>query len=186
MKHFYDNKCFGEDFFTYPSMYSDLVSFLPTGSVFVEVGSWKGRSISFFLVEMLNQDKHFCTFCVDTWNGSEEHKDMECVVDDTLYNIFKKNTKPVSQYFTPIRSPSIKACEFFHEQSITAVFIDAAHDYESVKADIEVWLPKVRSGGLITGHDYYCEGVHKAVHEIFGESVMVTNPYENCWLVSVP
>ena len=49
------------------------------------------------------------------------------------------------------------------------MFIDAAHDYENVKLDIQHWLPKVRVGGIIAGHDYdpRWEGVIKAVDESF-------------------
>ncbi len=186
MNHFFQNESFGEDYFTYPNLYAELVSVLPDGSVFVEVGSWKGRSISFFLTEMLNQNKQFCTFCVDTWNGSEEHQHMDCVSDDRLYSIFMENTKPVRDWFTPIRMPSTQAAKFFPNNSITAAFIDAAHDYESVKNDISAWLPKIRRGGLIMGHDYLYGGVHKAVHERFGESVMARNTMENCWIVRIP
>lgn len=34
------------------------------------------------------------------------------------------------------------------------VFIDGDHSYEHCKEDIEVWLPLVKSGGIIAVHDY--------------------------------
>ena len=42
----------------------------------------------------------------------------------------------------------------FADESIDFVFIDADHSYESVKKDIEAWLPKIRKNGIISGHDY--------------------------------
>lgn len=47
------------------------------------------------------------------------------------------------------------------------VFIDADHSYESVKQDIGLWIPKVRSGGILCGHDYGhpWKGVIRAVNE---------------------
>ena len=38
--------------------------------------------------------------------------------------------------------------------SLDWVYIDAAHDYDNVIADLEAYYPKVKSGGLILGHDY--------------------------------
>ena len=52
------------------------------------------------------------------------------------------------------------------------MFIDGNHSYEFAKHDIELWTPKIRVGGWITGHDYADDiwdkvGVKKAVDEIF-------------------
>lgn len=34
------------------------------------------------------------------------------------------------------------------------VYIDGNHEYEYVKKDIEIYYPKVKSGGVIGGHDF--------------------------------
>jgi hypothetical protein len=49
------------------------------------------------------------------------------------------------------------------------IFIDALHDYESVKQDIALWWPKVRVGGCLSGHDFSHKwpGVERAVAEAF-------------------
>lgn len=60
------------------------------------------------------------------------------------------------------------------------VFLDAMHDYENVKADIERWWPKVIRGGIMAFHDYGHHdfpGVKRAVDERFGlitENVVIT------------
>lgn len=50
------------------------------------------------------------------------------------------------------------------------IFIDAAHSYEAVRADIADWLPKVKPGGWFGGHDFHANwpGVQRAVTEAFG------------------
>lgn len=65
---------------------------------------------------------------------------------------------------------SIEVAKLIPNHSLDFVFIDGLHDYDSVKADIEAWYPKVRYGGIVSGHDYYQGksgkmGVMKAVDE---------------------
>lgn len=64
-----------------------------------------------------------------------------------------------------IRKPSIKAVKRFADGSLDFVYIDADHSYPAVKEDITIWTPKVRSGGIVSGHDYQLEEVIKAVDE---------------------
>lgn len=72
--------------------------------------------------------------------------------------------------------------EFIHGDSMEAakrttglvdsVYIDANHSYASVMRDIQVWRPRVRSGGIMAGHDYCGSfpGVMRAVQDEFGTS----------------
>jgi hypothetical protein len=55
---------------------------------------------------------------------------------------------------------------------INFVFIDAAHDYDSVKADILAWRPLVAKGGILSGHDYDWgyPGVVHAVRELISQT----------------
>lgn len=62
---------------------------------------------------------------------------------------------------------SVKAAEQIPDDSLVMVYIDADHSYEAVKADLNAWFPKVKTGGLIVGHDYKAVeyGVKQAVDE---------------------
>jgi len=51
------------------------------------------------------------------------------------------------------------------DRELDFAYIDAAHDYESVKQDLALWFPKVRPGGILAGHDYPEPGVRAAVDE---------------------
>ena len=56
--------------------------------------------------------------------------------------------------------------------SLDFVFVDADHSYEAVRADIQIWWPKIKPGGLLSGHDYdhpYFPGVRQAVDEAVAE-----------------
>jgi cephalosporin hydroxylase len=173
LEHFYYD--IGEDWFNYQDIYSQMVSYFPDNAHFVEVGSWKGRSSAYMAVEIINSQKHIKFDCVDTWEGSEEHINPESFAVNSeipedknwLYKQFLINTSPVNHVINPIRTTSLEASKLYPNRSLDFVFIDAAHDYENVKADIEAWYPKVKIGGYIGGHDYdsFWWGVQKAVNE---------------------
>jgi hypothetical protein len=70
---------------------------------------------------------------------------------------------------------------------LDVVFIDALHDYESVKQDIELWWPLVREGGYLAGHDYNHKwpGVMRAVAEHFNLMDVCLGP-DSMWWVQKP
>jgi hypothetical protein len=64
---------------------------------------------------------------------------------------------------------TMNGAQFESMSPIDIIFIDALHDYESVKQDIALWWPKVRIGGMLAGHDFNHQwpGVERAVAESF-------------------
>jgi hypothetical protein len=68
------------------------------------------------------------------------------------------------------RSPSSAASEHFQDSYFDWVYIDGNHLYEFVRRDLQLYYPKVKTGGFITGDDYGVEGwwengAQKAVDE---------------------
>lgn len=167
--HIYTDKRFEEGWFTYGDFYKSCVNTLQDGETMVEVGSWKGRSVSFLAVEILNSGKLIHVHAVDTWEGAPNHphhtRDPH-IIRGTLYDLFLANIKHLRHVITPVKKPSLTACLQYEPKSLGAVFLDADHSYESVKAEIEAWLPKVKTGGIFAGHDIKLPGVKKAVSEL--------------------
>jgi predicted O-methyltransferase YrrM len=54
-----------------------------------------------------------------------------------------------------IRDLSVEAAKLFPDETLDFVYIDAGHDKKSVNEDLNAWYPKVRTGGLIIGDDYF-------------------------------
>ena len=78
-----------------------------------------------------------------------------------------------------INDTSLNACKLFADGYFDYVFIDGDHSYENVKADIDAWLPKVKLGGILAGHDINFPEVTKAVVES-GLSYEKVSP--RCWM----
>lgn len=56
--------------------------------------------------------------------------------------------------------------------NIDFIYHDASHLYEDLKRDLNEWLPKMKDGAMIAGHDYGNElfpGVKQAVDEFCNE-----------------
>jgi len=102
MEHFYNT--IGEDWFTYQELYSNMVEYFPDNSLFIEVGSWKGRSTSYMAVEIANSEKNIKFDCIDTWNGllkiDIEGSEWE-VLDSTPNTIFECIDKFLLEYHLP-------------------------------------------------------------------------------------
>jgi predicted O-methyltransferase YrrM len=182
MEHIYKNASFGEDWFTYPKLYSSFIDHVKDNSIIVEVGCWKGKSTAYLAVEAINSNKNIKIHAVDTWEGSgneQYHMNDEYVKTNTLYDLFLRNIDPVDSVIIPIRMESLKAAQLYSDNTIDVVFIDANHEYKYVLDDIEAWLPKVKSGGILAGHDYGWEGVKRAVHEKLGNNIFTQ---EECWI----
>jgi predicted O-methyltransferase YrrM len=179
MEHFYNN-IDSENWFGYESLYSSMVSKFNDGSRFVEVGTWKGMSACFMAVEIINSGKNIQFDCVDTWEFFDWFVDINKSAYENLYETFLKNIEPVKNNIKIIRMISWEGASNYENESIDFAFIDAGHDYNSIKKDLISWLPKIKKGGVIAGHDYYHKPIFDAVHEVIGEKNI--KPNGSCWV----
>lgn len=171
MKHFYETlpgwAAFGE-------LYVAMVSKAKDDALFVEVGSWLGRSAALMGVEIINSRKKIEFVCVDPWlDGGPDLKDTKYYRDlkHPVYETFLENTRPIRTVVTALRMVSLEAVKQFDDGSIDFLMLDGDHSYEAVRADIDAWLPKMRRTGVISGDDYLWPGVKKAADETFGDKL---------------
>jgi predicted O-methyltransferase YrrM len=133
------------------------------GSV-VEVGSLHGRSSY-----ALGLDCPGEVYCIDPWN-------------DAGWKSWSASLAPLTNVHG-IREPSPQAGVHVPDP-VDMVFIDGAHDYDSVVADITYW--RSRCQVLLCGHDYVpfsalrgnepgFPDVKVAVDELLGDSVRVAD-----------
>lgn len=190
MKHYWEQVDGWKAFAATRSGYDRLLAAMPADrpSVIVEVGTWVGRSTAYLGVEIVNSGKPVTLVAVDHFLGSAEiNRTSRAGAVSESEATFRRNLAPVAKAlgnrFLVVVDDSALAAARFDDQTVDAVWIDAAHAYVFVKADLDAWVPKIKIGGMIGGDDYLkCEGVKQAVDERFGPSAAVAGtPY---WLVT--
>lgn len=150
MEHFYQSI---DGWMGYEDTYREAVRITPDGGTIVEVGSFLGRSAAFMAVEIVNSGKNIRFVCIDPFDGhlGGGYFDARCALETFVRNMEEGG---VGGLVEVRKSLSVESSELFQDRSVDFVFIDAAHDYTNAHADIRAWLPKVKPGGVIAGHDY--------------------------------
>ena len=119
-----------------------------------EVGVMKGE----YSQVILEANPRLELFCVDAWRAYEGYDMGDQAKMDEHFTKAQKRLKPYPNK-TFIREFSVKAASQFPDGVLDFVYIDAAHDFVSVVNDLNAWTPKVRKGGIISGHDYVLRGM---------------------------
>lgn len=138
----------------------------------VEFGSYKGRSTT-----ALAGGCRGVVYAVDWWPGSME---VEVLPE------FRKNMAPEISAGTVVVCHGHTARAFtWLSEPADMVFIDASHDYASVRDDIGEAQRLLGAGGLLCGHDFSEEfpGVKRAVIERFPICKII--PGGTIWYVEV-
>jgi hypothetical protein len=117
----------------------------------VEIGVFKGE----FSKEILNSWTG-TLYMVDVWRGLDDGYDDSSNQHNhtNAYMETMKNIKGFEDRGVMIRTSSEEASKLFLDESIDFIYIDANHAYDYVKEDIKFWFPKLKKGGLFSGHDY--------------------------------
>lgn len=137
---------------------------LEMGSV-IELGSWQGRS-----THAIASGCSGLVYAIDHWKGSSDSVTEEMAKENDIFSIFKNNIKGFNNIVI-VNKDINEAIDDI--PNVDMVFIDAAHDFDSVKRDIETWMPKAKK--VICGHDYSDNwpGVKKAVDLLVGDIELV-------------
>jgi len=141
-----------------------------------EIGVWRGN----FAVNMLKNFPEITNYyCIDKWKHYDDFTailrpqgEMAKCNFDEVYSKFKVKIKPYKDRVKIYRLSSKESAKLIKDKSLDFVFIDANHAYDYIKEDIQLWMPKVKKGGLISGHDYNVKrfGVTEAVDELLPDA----------------
>jgi hypothetical protein len=169
-----------------------LLERMPKNSVCAEIGVYKGD----FSAQILEVARPAVLHLIDPWKFEEEEtyskswyggttggsqQKMDSIYE-SVWNRFRREAE--SGIISVHRAASADAVKGFADDYFDWIYIDGNHLYEFVKQDLELFYPKVKAGGYITGDDYqrggwWQGGVKKAVDEFtsngLGEVVRIAN-----------
>lgn len=130
---------------------------LPKNSIGCEIGVGSGD----FSQILFNETKPLYLYLIDRWLYMEDldptvygWKCKHSQADyDRFYQMtidkFKNNNNVII-----LKKTSTEALDSFEDYFFDYIYIDASHDYESVKNDLELSRKKIKKNGFICGHDY--------------------------------
>lgn len=145
----------------------DLYKLLPVISeaVCCEVGVAEGYNSS----EMLSWGIKYL-YMVDMWEHTPTAKGDAASPQgwhNANYEAAKKRAENFPNRFEILRGPSMRMAGMIQNESLDLIHIDGDHSFEGVRADLHAYFPKMKRGGVISGHDYKARqyGVKRAVDE---------------------
>lgn len=156
-----------------------------------EVGLWRnavevGTDCGWYAAEFLSRWCGERLWCVDTWQPYpgmpyDRSGDMAMAVH---------NLAPYRQRVKLYRADSVEAAKLCNAPApMQFIYIDGAHDYASVKRDLEAWWPRLSRPGIFAGHDIDIPDVLRAVTEFAAKrdlQVVRTNDiYSPSWYAVV-
>ena len=178
--------------FGHAATFNLILDMIPNDQfLFAEIGTFMGRGLSYFVVESLIREKTGKIYAIDTFKGSEEHLNEDSPFyipalkkdPDFLFKKYKEYTKTIQDYIITIQNESTKAAESFEDEYFDAIYLDAAHDYDNVMADLQAWSPKLKPDKfLLFGDDWNWDTVRQAVEDFVADNtelkIFITEPNE--------
>lgn len=137
-------------------IYVSMGRFKDIPRTFAELGFTKGAEIGVYegaySKNLLQRIPNLHLIGVDLWESYPGYKDFE---KNDIVDAYNRAVKNVEGYDCElIKGWSDEVVKTIPDNSLDFVFIDGNHNYEWCVWDIANWSKKVRSGGIIYGHDY--------------------------------
>lgn len=150
-----------------------------------EIGVCLGFTTESFAKQIPNLDT---LYAVDNypsfidWNGVDINEDRQKLMKEYAYNKLKIFDKKIKLIY----NTSEEFSKTIEDNSLDFIFIDGDHSYSGVSRDLKNFFPKMKSGSLFGGHDYYLESVQKALIDFFGNRFKeIQNVENNAWFILV-
>jgi len=115
----------------------------------VEIGTREGL----FAEALCQAMPGLCLTCIDPWDEWPDHSDL-IQYTDPLDCMRKAQQRLASYGCELVRAKSQDHAHNVLDGSLDFVYIDGDHGFDGTMLDLVLWSPKVRIGGIVSGHDY--------------------------------
>lgn len=116
-----------------------------------EIGVWRGA----YSIELCEANPALHLICVDPWVSHQAWVDRKNSGRHNLSDVYRDAVNALRPYKCSIRRGySADVAPTVPDGSLDFVYIDGNHVYDAVMQDLTLWAPKVRKGGIVSGHDY--------------------------------
>lgn len=145
--------------FDFVDYYTKIAENLPYEGNIAEVGVADGASIIYLAEKLESLHKLFKIRLIDNLNYGNQ-KQLKTIMDNVIGSGLQKRMDLI-----PL--DSLNASLEFPDNYFDFIYLDSGHTYELTKAEIRLWIRKVKDGGILAGHDYHGhEEVKRAVDEV--------------------
>lgn len=116
-----------------------------------EIGVWAGEFSE--VICQANPGLHLT--CVDPWQEYKKYNEKKNNQRRMEIAYSEACARLASFHTTVLRMTSLQAADQIPDGSLDFVYIDANHQEPFISQDLAAWVPKVRRGGIVAGHDYH-------------------------------
>ena len=146
----------------------------------VEIGSFQGVSTMLFALFAKKVISVDCYDYVVPPTGRIPSHDQLFVDAEKLFLERTSNIGNINK----IRKSSVEASNDFVDRSLDLVYVDAEHDPISVRSDINAWKNKIKTCGILCGHDFYLPHIYSILFEENLINNLTTYP-DSSWSVVI-
>jgi predicted O-methyltransferase YrrM len=119
------------------------------GDLGFKTGAEVGVERGIFSKYMIDTIPGLKLYCIDPWAPYAKQGQAR---EDRFYSQTMSRLNGTNAQV--IRKTSLEGSKDIKDGSLDFVYIDALHEFDPVMMDIILWVPKVRSGGIVSGHDF--------------------------------
>ena len=167
----------------YRNKYRDRFFPLLINEMNLKIGVEIGVDKAGFSKQILEETKIEKYVCIDTWQdnfGSDYKPEYYNKDGNVRFNEARETLRPFLGNFEKpwedsgraimLRMTSLIAATKIIDNSLDFCYIDGDHSLEGIYDDIKAWIPKVKLGGIISGHDFK-DGPKSGINDHWGDQL---------------